>query len=46
MSDIPDLAIGALAPEFRLPASAGVEIALANFRSKNNVYIFFIREFN
>ena len=46
MSDIPDLAIGALAPEFSLPASTGGEIALANFRSKNNVYIFFIREFN
>ncbi len=46
MSDIPDLAIGALAPEFSLPASTGTEIALADFRSKNNVYVFFVREFN
>jgi len=46
MIDIQDLAIGSLAPEFSLPASTGTEIALANFRSKNNVYLFFVREFN
>jgi len=46
MSDIPDLAIGALAPNFSLPASTETEIALSNFRSKNNVYVFFVREFN
>jgi peroxiredoxin len=46
MSDIPDLAIGSLAPEFSLPASTGTEISLANFRTKNNVYVFFVREFN
>jgi len=45
MSDIPDLAIGALAPEFSLPASTGTEISLTNFRTKNNVYVFFVREF-
>lgn len=45
MTDFPDLTIGSLAPEFSLPASNGTEIALANFRSKNNVYLFFVREF-
>lgn len=42
---MPDLTIGSLAPEFSLPASNATEIALANFRSKNNVYLFFIREY-
>lgn len=46
MTDIPELTIGALAPEFNLPASTGMEISLANFRSKINVYLFFVREFN
>jgi peroxiredoxin len=46
MTDIPDLTIGSLAPEFILPASNGNEIALVNFRAKNNVYLFFVREFN
>ena len=46
MSDIPDLAIGALAPNFSLPANTGTEITLSDFRSKNNVYLFFVREFN
>jgi peroxiredoxin len=46
MTDIPDLTIGSLAPEFSLPASTGTDIALANFRTKNNVYLFFVREFN
>ena len=45
MSDNTDPAIGRLAPEFNLSASTGVEIALADFRSKNNVYLFFVREF-
>jgi peroxiredoxin len=45
MTDIPDLIIGSLAPEFSLPASTGTEISLADFRSKANVYIFFVREF-
>jgi peroxiredoxin len=46
MIDDPEVSIGSLAPEFSLPASNGSEIALANFRSKNNVYLFFVREFN
>ena len=45
MTDFPDLIIGSQAPEFSLPASNGSEIALANFRSKKNVYLFFVREF-
>jgi peroxiredoxin len=46
MTDIPDLTIDALAPEFNLLASTGTEIALANFRSKSKVYLFFVREYN
>jgi peroxiredoxin len=46
MTDNLDIAIGSLAPEFSLPASNGTEISLADFRSKNNVYLFFVREFN
>jgi peroxiredoxin len=45
MTNFPDLTNGSLAPEFSLLASNGKEIALANFRSKSNVYIFFVREF-
>jgi len=45
MSEIPDLAIGSLAPEFSLPASTGAIISLTDFRTKNNVYVFFVREF-
>jgi peroxiredoxin len=46
MSDIPDLTIGSSALEFRLPASNGTEIALNDYRTKNNVYLFFVREYN
>jgi peroxiredoxin len=46
MTDIPDLIIGSLAPEFNLPASTGTEITLTNFHTKNIVYLFFVREFN
>jgi peroxiredoxin len=45
MSDSSDLAINSLAPKFSLPASDGSEIALVDFRSKRNVYLFFVREF-
>jgi len=45
MIDFPDLTVGSLAPEFNLSASTGSDIALANFRSKKNVYLFFVREF-
>lgn len=46
MTDTLELTIGSLAPEFNLPASTGGEISLANVRTKNYVYIFFVREFN
>ncbi len=45
MTDIPELTVGSLAPAFSLPASNGTEILLADFRSKNNVYLFFVREY-
>jgi peroxiredoxin len=46
MTDLPDITIGSLAPEFSLTASNGSEIKLSDFRSKKSVYLFFIREFN
>jgi peroxiredoxin len=46
MSDNLDITIGSLAPEFSLAASTGTQIALADFRSKTSVYLFFVREFN
>jgi peroxiredoxin len=46
MSNDSDLVIGSLAPRFSLPASNGIEIELVSFRSKINVYLFFVREFN
>ncbi len=46
MAEVYNLEIGSLAPAFRLPASTGVEIGLEDYRSKNNVYLFFIREYN
>jgi peroxiredoxin len=46
MTEIPEPTIGVTAPEFSLPASSGGEIALSSFREKNNVYLFFVREFN
>lgn len=46
MSDTSDLIVDSIAPDFCLPASTGTEIALVDFRSKNNVYLFFVREFN
>jgi len=46
MNDYPDIIIGSLAPEFSLPASNGTEISLVNYRSKSNINLFFVREFN
>ena len=40
------LTVRSPAPEFKLPASTGGEIGLSNFRDKNNVYLFFVRDFN
>lgn len=36
--------IGSLAPDFKLLATHGQEIALSDFRGKKNVIVFFIRE--
>lgn len=46
MTSAPDLSIGMKAIEFSLPASNGSEISLVNYSTKNNVYLFFVREFN
>jgi peroxiredoxin len=39
-----DAKIGSLAPDFKLRATNGQEIALSDFRNKSNVIVFFIRE--
>ena len=41
-----ELVLGSPAPDFRLSASNGGEVGLSDFRSKSNVYLFFVREFN
>jgi peroxiredoxin len=41
-----NLTVGSTAPEFRLPASDGNEIALTDYLPQQNVYLFFVREFN
>jgi peroxiredoxin len=41
-----DITIGSPAPEFDLAASTGQRVALADYHSKSNVVLFFIREFN
>ena len=46
MAENPEVTIGTTAPDFSLPASNGSEVRLADFRSKKNVVLFFIREFN
>ncbi len=37
--------IGSFAPDFRLRATDGRDIALSDFRGKTNVILFFIREY-
>jgi peroxiredoxin len=44
-TDTIDAKIGSIAPNFKLKATNGQEIALSDFRGKNNVILFFIREF-
>ena len=36
--------IGSLAPDFKLLATNGQNVSLTDFRGKNNVIVFFIRE--
>jgi peroxiredoxin len=38
--------IGTKAPEFKLPANVGNEIGLADYLTRMNIYLFFVREFN
>jgi peroxiredoxin len=45
MSQSMELAVGSPSPTFRLPASTGVEIGLADYAGKSNVVLFFVREF-
>jgi peroxiredoxin len=37
--------IGSLAPDFRLSATTGGEVALSDFRKKSNIVLFFVREY-
>ncbi len=43
-ADTMDAKIGSIAPDFKLMATNGQEIALSDFRGKKNVILFFIRE--
>jgi peroxiredoxin len=40
-----ELTVGDLAPDFRLPASSGGEIALADYRGQRHVVLFFVRAY-
>ncbi len=44
-ADTIDAKIGSVAPDFKLKATNGQEIALSDFRGQRNVILFFIREF-
>lgn len=41
-----DAMLGSRAPDFRLPASTGGEVGLADLLGKSNVVLFFVREYN
>ncbi len=41
-----EIEIGSPAPNFRLPASSGGEVELADYRGKKKVVLFFVREHN
>lgn len=40
-----ELAVGDHAPDFRLPAGDGHEIALSDYRGKAHVVLFFVRAY-
>ena len=44
-ADTIDAKIGSIAPDFKLKATNGQEIALSDFHGKRNVVLFFIREY-
>lgn len=46
MNDNSGMMIGSAAVDFTLPASTGGEIALSDYRTRQNVYLFFVRAFN
>ena len=41
-----ELTEGSLAPDFRLPASTGGVIGLADYQGQHHTILFFVREFN
>ena len=41
-----ELTVGSQAPDFKLPASSGGEAALADYRNRAAVVLFFVREYN
>jgi peroxiredoxin len=43
--DTGDLGVGDLAPDVHLPSGAGNEVALADYRGKAHVVLFFVRAF-
>jgi peroxiredoxin len=43
---VDELTAGSPAPDFRLLGSHGQDVSLTEFRSKANVVLFFVREFN
>jgi peroxiredoxin len=46
MSDVLELGVGAVAPDFRLPSNKEGNIGLGDYLGKSNLYLFFIREYN
>lgn len=45
VDQLDQITIGSQAPEFGLPANTGTEIKLTDFRSKQAIVVFFVREF-
>jgi peroxiredoxin len=41
-----ELTVGSQAPGFKLPASSGGEVGLADYRDRSAVVLFFVREYN
>lgn len=46
MPNIPEPTVGARALDFSLSASTGIQISLASYQARSNVYLFFVREYN
>lgn len=45
MQNTGSLEVGSRLPEFRLPASTGDEIGVADYQGKSNLILFFVREY-